>query len=185
LPSLVRAVGTPLDILFETPGSPYLFVQFTNGVQLELSTRRVSRAKGRVAGEVILLDRDGLLGDLYEPATPWERDLWLGWAWMHLFDVDKHLRRGSRWEALVKLEEARALLLRHHAAEMSIPDPEFGLTSILDSDGSLPDRLEETVAGLDAADLRRAASVCGELLAAYDQRPFGEFVLNRLATPQR
>lgn len=34
LPSLARAVGTPLDILFETPGSPYLFVQFVEGVQL-------------------------------------------------------------------------------------------------------------------------------------------------------
>ena len=181
LPSLVRAVGMPLDILFETPRSPFLFVQFADGVQLELSTRRVSEAKGRLPREVVLLDRDGLLKHPYEPAPPWDINLWLGWAWMHLFDVDKYLRRGSLWEALTKLEEARALLLRHHAAHTGIPDPQFGLTSILDFGGSLPERLEETVARRDAADLRRAAYVCGELLAAYERRPFADFVLNRLA----
>jgi hypothetical protein len=71
LPSLARAVGKTLDILFETPGSPFLFVQFADGVQLELSTRRASQAKGRIAGEVVLLDRDGLLQHLYEPEPPW------------------------------------------------------------------------------------------------------------------
>jgi hypothetical protein len=185
LPALARAVGTPLDILFETPGSPYLFVQFVDGVQLELSTRRASEAKGWVAGEVVLLDRDGLLRDQYEPAAAWDVGLWLGWAWMHLFDVDKYLRRGSLWEALSKLEEARALLLRHHAAETGVPEPEFGLTSILDSGGTLPDRLEETVAARNAADLRRAAYACAELLATYEQRPFAHFVLARLGNAGR
>jgi hypothetical protein len=182
LPSLARTVGTPLDILFETPGSPYLFVQFVDGVQLELSTRRTSEAKGWIAGEVVLLDRDGLLRDQYEPADAWDVGLWLGWAWMHLFDVDKYLRRGSPWEALTKLEEARALLLRHHAAASGVTDPEFGITSILDFGGTLPDRLEETVAGLDAADLRRAAYACAELLATYDQRAFADYVMGRLAS---
>lgn len=181
LPSLVRAAGKTLDILFDTPGSPFLFVQFGDGVQLELSAKRISQAKGRLDGEVVLLDRDGLLQHPYEPAPPWDIDLWSGWAWMHLFDIDKYLRRGSLWEALVKLEKARTMLLRHHAAENGVPDPEYGLTSILDFDGSLPARLEETVAGLDDTDLRHAAYVCAELLAAYEQRPFGDFVLARLA----
>ncbi len=181
LPGLARAVGTPLDILFETPGSPFLFVQFADGVQLELAARRVSEAKGRPAGVVVLLDRDGLLQDRYEPAPPWDLNLWLGWAWMALSDVDKYLRRGSLWEALIKLEEARTLLLRHHAAETAIPDPGLGITSILDFGGTLPARLEETVARLDAADVRRAASVCAEMLGAYERRPFAEFVRARLA----
>jgi hypothetical protein len=76
---------------------------------------------------------------------------------------------------------ARTMLLRHHAAKNGVPDPEYGLTSILDFDGALPTRLEERVAGLEATDLRRAAYVCAELLAAYDQRPFADFVLARLA----
>jgi predicted nucleotidyltransferase len=181
LPSLARAVATPLDILFERPGSPFLFVQFVDGVQLELLARRASEAKGRIAGEVVLLDRDGLLQHPYEPAPPWEIDKWASWGWMALFDLDKYLRRGSLWEALTKLEDARKLLLRHHAAETGIPDPEFGVTSIFDFDGALPERLEETVARLDADDIRRAGYVCSELLAAYDQRPFADFVLARLA----
>jgi hypothetical protein len=73
------------------------------------------------------------------------------------------------------------MLLRHHARETGIAYPQLGITSILDFDGSLPDRLEETVAGLDAAALRRAGYVCAELLAAYDQRPFGDCVLARLS----
>jgi predicted nucleotidyltransferase len=76
LPSLARSVGKTLDILFETPGSSFLFVQFADGVQLELSTRRVSQAKGRIPGEVVLLDRDGLLQHPYEPAPPWDMSLW-------------------------------------------------------------------------------------------------------------
>ena len=60
LPALVRSIRQTLDILFETPGSPYLFVQFADGVQLELSSGRASEASGRDHGVVVLLDRDGL-----------------------------------------------------------------------------------------------------------------------------
>jgi len=109
-------------------------------------------------------------------------NLWLGWAWMRLFDLEKYLRRGALWRALIKLEEARTLLLRHHAATTGIPEPQLGLTSILNFHGTLPARLEETVAGLDAAELRRAACVCAELLATYERRPFGDLVQARLAS---
>jgi predicted nucleotidyltransferase len=180
LPSLARIVGTTIDILFETPGSPFLFVQYVDGTQLELLALRTSEASGRNDGELVLLDRDGLLRDHEEPTPPSGLDLWLGWAWMRLFDLDKHLRRGSLWRALLKLEEARTMLLRHHAAATGVPEPELGLTSILDFDGTLPPRLEETVARLDAADLRRAACVCADLLVEYERRPFAEFVRARL-----
>jgi hypothetical protein len=180
LPALARSVGKTRDILFETPGSPFLFVQFEDGVQLELSTSRASQAKGLVAARVVLLDRDGLLAQPYEPEPAWDRTLWLGWAWMHLYDVDKYLRRGSLWEALITLEESRSLLLRHHAAALGVPDPEFGLKSILDAGGTLPARLDETVAALGAADIRRAACVCAELLTEYGERPFGDYVRARL-----
>jgi predicted nucleotidyltransferase len=182
LPALVRSIGPTLDILFETPGSPYLFVQFADGVQLELSSGRASEASGRDHGVVVLLDRNGLWDQPYEPAPAWDRDLWLGWAWMALFDIDKHLRRDSLWEALTTLEKARSLLLRHHAAMTGMRDPEYGVTSLLDYGGRLPEGLESTVAGLNAAEIRRAAYACAELLATYDQRPFADFVMSRLAT---
>ena len=33
----------------------------------------------------------------YRPAPVWGEDLWLGWAWIALFDIAKHLRRDSLW----------------------------------------------------------------------------------------
>lgn len=182
LPALVRAVSETIDILFETPGSSYLFVQYADGVQLELRAFRASERDARVAGTVVLLDRDALLDDVPESGQPWDADLWTGWAWMRLYDVDKLLRRGSLWEALNRLEEARARLLRHHAATLGVPEPELGITSIVDAGAELPARLEETVASLDAEDLRRAALACAEVLCAYDPRPFGTYVIERLRT---
>lgn len=182
LPSLARAVGTPLDILFETPGSPFLFIQYVDGVQLELLAVRVSEVNEGVSGQVVLLDRDGLLDAPSEPAPPWGLGLWLGWAWMRLYDLDKYLRRREVWRAFIQLQEVRNLLLRHHAAATGISEPELGLTSILNFNGSLPLRLQETVAELDAADLRRAARVCAELLAGYEVRPFNDVVQARLAS---
>ncbi len=182
LPALLRSIGPTLDILFETPGSPYLFVQFADGVQLELSTGRTSEASGRDHGVVVLLDRDGLWDQPYESRPAWDQNLWLGWAWIALSDIDKYLRRNSLWEALTTLEKARSLLLRHLAAETGMRDPEYGVTSILDCGGTLPDALESTVAGLEAGEIRRAAFACAELLAAYEERPFGDFVMSRLAT---
>ena len=167
MPSLVRSIGPTLDVLFETPGSPYLFVQYADGVQLELACRRASEAGGLGPGVVALLDRDGLLRDPVEPEAAWDEELWLGWAWMALSDADKYLRRGSVWEALAAVEKARSLLLRHHAAAAG-------------SGGALPDRLQETVAQLDPGSIRRAAYACAEILGGYEQRPFAELVLARL-----
>lgn len=182
LPELVRSIGPTVDILFETPGSPYLFVQYTTGVQLELSTARASDSSDPDRGVVVLLDRDGLLVQPDTEREPaWDEKLWLGWAWMALADVDKYLRRESLWEALTTLEKARSLLLRHHAAETRMRDPEYGLTSILDYGGDLPDELEGTVAGLDADGIRRAAGACAQLLTRYERRQFGDHVMARLA----
>jgi predicted nucleotidyltransferase len=182
LPALARSVGPTLDILFETPGSPFLFVQFADGVQLELSCGRASEASGRDHGVVVLLDRDGLWAQPHDEAPAWDESLWLGWAWMALWDVDKYLRRESMWEALTTLEKARSLLLRHHAAATGMRDPQYGVTSILDYGGAVPRGLEATVAGLDGVDIRRAAAACATLLATYEQRPFGDLVIRRLAT---
>src|SRR5207302_10987777 len=44
-----------------------------------------------------------------------------------------------------------------HAAAHGAPYPVFGLTSVLDAGVPLPHGLEQTVAGLDAAELRAAA----------------------------
>lgn len=183
LPAVVRSIGPVIDILFETPGSPYLFVQFTDGTQLELSSGRASEASDRDYGVVVLVDRDGMWSEPYEPSPVWDEKLWLGWAWIALIKVDKYLRRDSLWEALATLEEARSLLLRHHAATTGMRDPQYGVASILDYGGKLPEGLTSTVARLDPADIRRAGYACAQLLTAYGRRAFSDFVLDRLASP--
>ena len=99
---------------------------------------------------------------------------------MRLYDLDKYLRRDEIWRAFIQLQEIRNLLLRHYAARAGLPDPELGLVSIRDYDGTLPPGLEDTVAHLDPADIRRAAVACAELLAASERRPFTDLVVRRL-----
>lgn len=189
LPQLVGDLGATLDLLaIRLGGFPYLFVQFADGVQLDLLARPVSEAKGRVPDAVVLLDRDGLLQEPYEPASASasasDNEEWSFQAWLALLNLDKYLRRGSLWEARASLEEARASLLRLHAARLGVRYPGFGLTSLLDSDldEPLPRGLERTVADLHPADLHRAARACAELLSAYE-RPLAELVSERLTRP--
>jgi predicted nucleotidyltransferase len=95
-------------------------------------------------------------------------------------DRDKYLRRGEVWRAFIQLQEVRNLILRRHAAVAGLPEPQLGLISIANHHGTLPPRLEETVAELDPADIRRAALVCAEELRRHEQRPFADYVLRRL-----
>ena len=74
------------------------------------------------------------------------------------------------------------MLLRHHAAVTGMRDPQYGVASLLDYGGSLPEGLESTLAELDATEIRHAGLACAELLAVYEARPFADFVMGRLAT---
>jgi hypothetical protein len=187
VPELVRAVGATVDVLEQAAQeAPYFFVQYEDGTQLDLVVMRASRPKGRVPGAVVLLDRDGLFAEPWEPATlrATEGDVreWTFQAWLALANFAKYLQRESLWEARSQLEEARANLLRLHAVRVSARYPAFGLTSLLDeSEPDLPAGLETTVATLDAADLRRAATALAGLLEAYDPPPLAGFVRARLA----
>ncbi len=188
LDALLRSLRPTVDALVATlHGRPYFFVQYADGVQLDLVAQPSSTAKGGVADSIVLLDHDGLLARPYEPSTrtanPDEVHRWAFDAWLALANLDKYLRRGSTWEAWKQLEEARAGLLRLHAAQLGVPYPLFGLTSILDTPGaSLPDALDQTVARLDAADLRRAATVTAAILERYEPPPLAAWVRARLAT---
>src|SRR5207302_2255540 len=133
------------------------------------------------------LDRDGLLAEPYEPeshrADGRELREWSFHAWFALGNLDKYLRRGSLWEARASLEEARADLLRLHAAAHGAPYPVFGLTSVLDAGVPLPHGLEQTVAGLDAAELRAAALALIDLLDEHGPPPLATRVRARLGAP--
>jgi predicted nucleotidyltransferase len=83
-----------------------------------------------------------------------------GWAfraWWSLLDADKYIRRGSRWEAHQRLQEARQHIWALWASVLGTSYPWHGLSQVLDHQpASLPDRIEATVSGLGLDDLRTA-----------------------------
>jgi hypothetical protein len=91
---------------------------------------------------------------------------WAFLGWCALIDADKYLRRGSLWEAHDRLHEARHHIWALWAAARGALYPWHGLSQVLDHDpGDLPPGIESAVAGLDAADLRRAARASTDVLA--------------------
>ncbi len=95
---------------------------------------------------------------------------WAFLGWCALIDTDKYLRRGSLWEAHSQLHEARHHIWALWAAANGAMYPWHGLSQVLDHDpGNLPPGIESTVAGLDAADLRRAAQASAEILATASE----------------
>ena len=100
----------------------------------------------------------------------WVRE-WAFHGWCALADVGKYLRRGSVWEALIQLNEARDQLWRLHAVAGGVPDPQFGLTSILDfSPETIMPGMAATVADLDPARLVSAARHLANLLSQAGQQ---------------
>jgi hypothetical protein len=96
---------------------------------------------------------------------------WAFGGWCALADLAKYVRRGSVWEALDRLHEGRTQLWRLHAAASRIPDPQYGLTSVLDfAPDDVPVGIEQTVAGLALPSLMAAAGQTARLLTATGQR---------------
>ena len=95
---------------------------------------------------------------------------WAFLGWIALIDADKYLRRGSVWEAHSRLQETRHRIWALWAAAQGAMYPWHGLSQVLDHDpADLPPGIESTVAGLDAADLRRAARASAGVLAAASE----------------
>jgi hypothetical protein len=90
---------------------------------------------------------------------------WAFLGWCALIDLDKYLRRGSLWEAHNRLHQARQHIWALWAAATGALYPWYGLSQVLDHDpGNLPPGIDATVAGLDAADLCRAAAASATVL---------------------
>ena len=95
---------------------------------------------------------------------------WAFHGWIELLDIDKYLRRGSLWEAHERLHQVRHHIWMLWAAATGALYPWHGLSQVLDNDPrNLPPGIEATVAGLDAAQLRRAARASATLLAKVSQ----------------
>lgn len=175
LPQLVESVGEVIDSLYHSLPAmgrqPHrrAFVQYANGVQLDLVAVPAHLPKGKQPESVMLYDPDGLRTELWDPsvlqpdAATIHEWAFLGWA--ALSDLAKYLRRGSLWEAEERLHEARGQVWRLWAAGIGLRYSIYGLTTVLDyPETGTPPGIDATVAVLDSADLHRAALACSALL---------------------
>jgi nucleotide-binding universal stress UspA family protein len=176
LSAALRAMGEPVDVLEHEIGSwagvPHrrIFVQYADLTQVDLVAMPASKRDGMPAGSVALYDPDCRLAKRSSPRT--ERATanavreWVFEAYVALMNLDKYLRRGSHWEALEQLHEARTMVWRLWGVANEVPFPAFGLTAVLDDDGvGVPTGLETTVAGLSEGELRKAGVALLRILA--------------------
>jgi len=148
-------------------GLTRVVAQLSGCAQLDLVVGPAHR--GRAPDEVVLFDKEGLMttervvpADIVTAETVRE---WAFLGWEALADLTKYLTRGSLWEALARLEEARGRIWALWAAARGARYPAFGLSQVLDRDPhALPSGIEATVAGLNQTELRAAALACGTVL---------------------
>jgi hypothetical protein len=189
-------LGVLVDVLRHRTGATdrqvrRIFAQFADGTQLDLAVVPEAdiemRRRGGGAPDFIPLYRVSAPPDARVPASgggpgdsqPVGGPLaayavtgdqvreWAFLGWCALIDTDKYLRRGSLWEAHNRLHEARHHIWALWAVAHGAMYPWHGLSQVLDHDpGNLPPGIESTVAGLDAADLYRAARASAEVLDA-------------------
>jgi hypothetical protein len=161
-----------------------IFAQYSDRCQLDLMVFPASRSSQPVAGAVALYDPDAVIVTRAhrEPPTAAEIREWAFHGWCALADVGKYLRRGSAWEALIQLNNARDQLWRLKAVAAGVPDPEFGVISILDfASETIAPAMAATVADLDPARLVPAAQQLASLLDAFGRQLPAE---HRAALPQ-
>jgi len=172
---LVAPLGEVVDVLHhqiaEWGDRPHqrTFVQFRNGVQLDLEAFPIPPSVGLSPQSIALYDPDGLLRQTVTPRImqAGRSDIreWAFLGWTALADLTKYLRRGSLWEAMQRLHEARTQVWRLWAAAQDLPYPLFGLTAVLDEPwAGIPPGIESTVAALELNDLLRAGQACALLL---------------------
>jgi hypothetical protein len=136
-----------------------IFAQYADRCQVDLVVIPASQSIGPIRDEVALYDLDKRMTGAFEQAavTPEQVREWAFGGWCALADMGKYLRRGSRWEALQRLTEAQGQIWRLWAAVHQVPNPQFGLTSLLDfAPGQIAPAMEATVSDLDPARLLAA-----------------------------
>jgi hypothetical protein len=150
-----------------------IFAQFADRSQVDLVLFPASVPGGSVPNVVTLYDPDDrlVIAGERKPVTSGQIREWAFGGWCALADLGKYLRRGSTWEALARLNEARAQLWQLWAVTLNVPDSQYGLTSILDfASGQVPASFEGTVADLDPGRLLDAARRVAALLHEAGER---------------
>lgn len=149
-----------------------LFVQYADRLQLDLAViAEEDVRRGDAAPDFITVYRADTAPrpvDAQRSAYAVSAEQVQEWAfrgWRALLDADKHLQRGSLWEAHGRLHEARGFIWQVWAAAKGTSYPQHGLSQVLDdSPDDLPPGVEDTVAGLDAAELRHSLMAASTVL---------------------
>lgn len=154
-----------------------IFAQYADRCQLDLMVFPASVDAGAIPNVVVLYDPSGLVivkdDASRKRATPELVREWAFLGWCALIDAGKYLRRGSLWEAHDRIHTARTHLWQLHAAVCGVPDPQYGLTSVLDfAPRRVDPALELTVNLLTLPRLLKAARDIAHLLSeTADQLP--------------
>jgi hypothetical protein len=145
----------------------HTFIQYEDGVQVDLVVLPAFAKRARDREWVVLYDPDDRVSGEPEERDPTSDQVrtWMFGGLGRLSAAAKYLTRGSLWEALAVLEAARADLWRVWAVAIGAPDPQYGITAVLDVPGArLLPGIERTVAPLDHAKIRDASLACLDLL---------------------
>lgn len=147
-----------------------VFAQFADRAQVDLFIADASNSNG--PGTVVLYDPGNMVTKREGPhpelaGLAWT---WACLAWEALANLGKYLRRGSTWEAYDRLEAARGHFWQLWALAEGVPEPQYGVTSVLDAGAPLPVGIEPTVSGLEPSRLMEAASRLGALLSNLQSR---------------
>ena len=151
-----RQIGDPVDfVVHRIDGWPddvcRLAGEYDDGLQLDLVFMPASSRTGLPDRSFAIVDKDQRLTVVLTPPavchpSPEARE-WVVLGWWAIATADKYVRRGSLFEAVEAIDEARTARLRLWAAGRSVPYAAFGLTSLLDFPPfELPDELIATYA---------------------------------------
>lgn len=191
--ALVRGLGDVIDVSAQPwDGVPRWWVQYADGVQLDLVVFDAAERTGRAPGAVALVDRSGRGATGFVPEVlgvrTGEPRAWLLDGWEALANVAKYLHRGSLLEAVDQLHRARQQMFRLWAAGEGVDYPSFGLTSLLDTtSATLPPGVEATYPTVATSAVAAAADALAQLLHAAGRHadpaldtPLAEYVMARL-----
>jgi predicted nucleotidyltransferase len=157
------------QFLTDAKGKSYrhTFIEYENGMQIDLAVSPTFAERRPDRDWVVLYDPDGRVSGEPEERDPTSEQIrtWMFGGLGRLSAAAKYLNRGSLWEALNVLDAARADLWRLWAVAIGAPDPQYGLTAVLDVAGAqLLPGIERTIAPLERAKIRDASIVCLDLL---------------------
>jgi hypothetical protein len=169
LAALAPILDRHSQFLVDAKGKPYrhTFIEYENGVQIDLAVSPAFAERRPDRDWMVLYDPDGRVSGEPEQRDPTSEEVrtWMFGGLGRLSAAAKYLRRGSLWEARTTLEAARADLWRLWAVAIGAPDPQYGLTAVLDVPGApLMPGIERTIAPLDRAKLLDASIACLDLL---------------------